>query len=99
LAGKTAAEAIHANNTSKAALSVYDSGWRNSGFGWNLRLSHAGHGFYNKLSDEQLDRIFAEFPDCQIDNISLITLLKAFVKNNPKLLLHLPGLAKVLFSK
>ena len=99
LAGKTAAEAIHTGDTSKTALAVYDAGWRNSRFGWNLRLSHAGSEFYNRLSDEQLNNILGEFPDCQIDNISLITLLKAFVKNNPKLLLQLPGLAKVLISK
>jgi len=99
LAGKTAANAIHAGDTSKTALSVYDAKWRNSSFGWNLRISHAGSEFYNKLSDEQLNRIFMEFPNCQIENISLITLLKAFVKKNPKLLLHLPGLAKIFISK
>ena len=96
LAGEYAAAAVKAGDTSKAFLTAYDSAWRNSTFGLNLQASYTAHKAYCGLSDENVNKIFSRLSDISVDNVTLRGIALAFVKNNPKLLLELPALMKVL---
>lgn len=96
LAGEYAAAAVKAGDTSKAFLTAYDSAWRNSTFGLNLQASYTAHKAYCGLSDENVNKIFSRLSDISVDNVTLRGIALAFVKNNPKLLLELPTLMKLL---
>ena len=96
LAGETAAAAIAAGNTSAEKLAEYDAAWRISPMGLGLRLSLAGREKYVTLDDTQISQVLAEFADVELEEISVRNVLLAELKARPQILLHIPGLLKLL---
>lgn len=99
LAGKTAADAVNMQNTSKEYLSSYETSLRLSGMWQNLHLSLSCKRFAESLTDEELNAIMAEFRDVHISVVTVKSILLAQIKANPKLLLKVPGLLKHLKGK
>ena len=92
LAGETAAAAVKAGDTSASALAAYDDAWKKSAFGRQLELHCFVRDIFRKLSDEELNSLFAPLTDITLDNVTVKATLLAILKHNPKMLLSNPSL-------
>jgi digeranylgeranylglycerophospholipid reductase len=93
LAGKTATEAIEKEDYSEQFLQRYQQQWKDT-FGKELEFYGKAQEVFIKLTDKELDTIARSLLDIQLESISTMTILKAIIKMNPKLLWKLKSLMK-----
>ncbi|NYT05170.1 MAG: NAD(P)/FAD-dependent oxidoreductase [Methanomicrobiales archaeon] len=96
LAGQVAAECIAAGDTRKAALAKYDLLWRESRMGKAIARNHAVKEFFITLDDRKLNDLLSSVKNINLDEFSTLTLIKELIKRNPRLLLELRTLQKII---
>lgn len=91
IAGEVAAKAVSEGDVSKKNLESYEKRWRDL-MGEKLERYLKGKEVLLELSDDELDDLADILQDVDFKEISLTKMLKALMKENPKLMWKLKGL-------
>ncbi|MEA1993925.1 MAG: NAD(P)/FAD-dependent oxidoreductase [Euryarchaeota archaeon] len=91
LAGRVASKAIEKEEYSETVLGEYHQQWKDA-FGEELEFYGKAQKVFIKLTDKELDTIAQSLADIQLESVSTMTVLKAIIKMNPKLLWKLKSL-------
>lgn len=88
IAGEVAAAAVSEGDTSEDRLEEYEERWREK-MGKKLERYFQAKEVLLDLSDDELDDVADSLQDVDFKKISLTQMLKALMKNNPKLMFKL----------
>lgn len=92
LAAETAVNAISRGNVSKEVLGNYDTMWRTSPFGKSLYRNWQIKEYIITLSDKKLNALVQSAATLDLENFSILNLIKELMKRNPRLIPELATL-------
>lgn len=96
LAAQTAAKCIKRGDVSKEALAEYETVWKKSKMNEHLKKNYIVKEFFITLSDKQLNDLGDSIAAINIEDFSVLGLIKELIKRNPAMLLKLTELRELI---
>ncbi|MGC9435385.1 MAG: NAD(P)/FAD-dependent oxidoreductase [Methanomicrobiales archaeon] len=94
LAAEVASDCISRGDCSADALMAYDRGWRESHLWEVLDRNYQVKEFFIELSDRQLNALAQSIAAVDLDEFSVLSLVKELIRRNPAMLAKLKALRK-----